>query len=316
MNQVTRKVSLYKLAKHLDNAGRVFGDPAVVLSVKDKVAGIKFNRPRFFNCIDGSVITPMSAFLSNIITGRGINMVIMEGSNYKNKNHAFTTGGDLIMGWNIIDRKEKTDTISMEERLYLVNIYRTQHYLHKLGKEINVVSLMDGASMGSGVLFGLNSTFSVATERTVWSIPEVTIGGMPDVGVIFHMNKLRDHLGTMLALTGQRMVGTDVVHSGIATHFCRSERVEDLRRDILSLGEQNLGKQEVKRVLDKYHDDSIDTVKETENEEKMERLKDITSQVYNSENMMDILDNLRSMDNDWSKEQLKFLSKGCPLSLR
>ena len=225
MNQVARKVSLYKLAKHIDNAGRVFGEPAVILSKNDKVASIKFNRPRFFNCIDGSIITPTVDFLSKIIQEKSTNMLTIEGSNQKNKNHAFTTRGDLLMGLNIIYRKEKTDIISTEERLYLVNIYRAQHYLHKLGKDIPVISMMDGVSMGSGVLFGLNSTFSVATERTVWSIPEVTIGGMPDVGVIYHMNNLPNHLGTMLALTGQRLVGTDVVHSGNASHFCRSEKL-------------------------------------------------------------------------------------------
>ena len=195
MNQVARKVSLYKLGKYIDNASRVFGEPAVILRKIDKVASLKFNRPRFFNCIDGSVITPGVGFLSKIIQEKSTNMLTIEGSNQKNKNHAFTTGGDLLMGLNIIYRKEKTDIISTEERLYLVNIYRAQHYLHKLGKDIPVISMMDGVSMGSGVLFGLNSTFSVATERTVWSIPEVTIGGMPDVGVIYHMNNLPNHLG-------------------------------------------------------------------------------------------------------------------------
>ena len=32
---------------------------------------------------------------------------------------------------------------------------------------------MDGITMGSAVLFGFNSNFSVATERTVWAVPEV-----------------------------------------------------------------------------------------------------------------------------------------------
>ena len=33
---------------------------------------------------------------------------------------------------------------------------------------------MDGITMGSAVLFGFNSRFSVATERTIWAVPEVT----------------------------------------------------------------------------------------------------------------------------------------------
>ena len=170
--------------------------------------------------------------------------------------------------------------------------------------------------MGSGVLFGLNSTFSVATERTVWSIPEVTIGGMPDVGVIYHMNNLPNHLGTMLALTGQRLVGTDVVHSGISTHFCKSEKLEDLKHEITSLGRISTMKDEVKRVLDKYHCESINEKEQMAKEEKLLQTQDIICKVYTSSNIREIIENLKMLDNDWSKQQLNLIGKSCPLSLR
>ena len=166
------------------------------------------------------------------------------------------------------------------------------------------------------MLFGLNSTFSVATERTVWSLPEIAIGGMPDVGVIFHMNKLGDNLGTMLALTGQRLKGTDVFHSGISTHFCKSERLDELKREIAILGEQDLGSQDLARLLDKFHEDSTNKTMETEKAEKLAILRGVTSQVYDSESILDILGKLRSMEDDWSRKQLNLISKACPLSLR
>ena len=307
---------LYQTAKHLDDAGRLFGSPALVLTKEDRTAGMKFNRPRFFNCIDESVITPAAAFLSKILVGSSADILVIEGSSYRDKNHAFTTGGDLLMGRNIIDRKEKTNTITEQERLYLVNIYRTQHYLHKLGKDITVISLMDGASMGSGVLFGLNSSFSVATERTVWSIPEVIIGGMPDVGVIFHMNNLTQNMGTMLALTGMRLAGIEVVQAGLASHFCSSQKLGRLREEIVKLGGQGAGKTHLKDILDKYHEQSVDSEQEKLSAEKIQRMKDFTGSFYNSENLLDIFENLKLSNTDWSKQQLHLLSKGCPLSLR
>ena len=316
MNRVARKVFLYKVAKQLDDAGRLLGSPAVVLTKEHKTAGIRFNRPRFFNCIDESVIGPAAAFLSKIVTESSTDVLVIEGSNDRGKNYAFTTGGDLLMGRNIIDRKEKTNTITEQERLYLVNIYRTQHYLHKLGKDITVVSLMDGASMGSGVLFGLNSTFSVATERTVWAIPEVIIGGMPDVGVLFHMNNLGDNMGTMMALTGMRLTGTEVVLAGIATHFCSSDKVDSLKREILKVGGQGGKKDDVKDVLDKYHKESVDKEDIKSKKEKIQMIKDFTGSFYHSENLLDILENLKLSDKDLSRQQLHLLGKGCPLSLR
>ena len=73
-------------------------------------------------------------------------------------------------------RHEQTGRIAEAERLYLVNIYRTQHLTNRVSSAgAGVVSLMDGAVMGSGTLFGLNSNWSVVTERSVWGIPEVKI---------------------------------------------------------------------------------------------------------------------------------------------
>ena len=72
-------------------------------------------------------------------------------------------------------RHEQTGRIAEAERLYLVNIYRTQHLTKRVSSAgAGVVSLMDGAVMGSGALFGLNSNWSVVTERSVWGIPEVS----------------------------------------------------------------------------------------------------------------------------------------------
>ena len=53
-------------------------------------------------------------------------------------------------------------------------LHRSQYLLQKLSKRITTVTIMDGITMGSAVLFGFNSNFSVATERTVWAVPEVT----------------------------------------------------------------------------------------------------------------------------------------------
>ena len=134
-------------------------------------------------------------------------------------------------------RHEKYNSIAESERLYLVNIYRTQHYLHQLSSALPVVSIMDGAVMGSGTMFGLNSTWSVATERSVschvllkiqtlildnirsvWCLPEVSIAGLPDVGSLYHMYHRPHQLGTMLSLTGYRFNRNDLFMINIISH--------------------------------------------------------------------------------------------------
>ena len=316
MNKVRRKVLLYQTVKSFDNASRIFGNPPVIVGIKENVASLKFNRSRFFNCLDESVIPPTASFISSILREKNANIFTLEGSNHRNKNHAFTTGGDLLMGLNIIYRREKCDYFSDAERLYYLNIYRIQHFLHNLSKEIVLISLMDGATIGSGVLYGLNTTFSVATERTIWSLPEVSIGGFPDVGVVNHLIKLPCNMGKMLALTGLRLKGQELVSSGLATHFCKSEKLPQLKDELSSLGNSADTQSKVKEVLDKYHEVSIEKKENQEINKKIDKLKEMTEKIYKTDDVSEVIENLKNCDDEESKQQLRLLKLGCPLSLR
>src|SRR3546814_5727616 len=78
--------------------------------------------------------------------------------------------------------------------------------------------------MGGGVGLSLPSRYRVATERTVFAMPETGIGLFPDVGGGWFLPRLPGRSGIWLAATGGRIDGADCVTLGIATHFiARSE---------------------------------------------------------------------------------------------
>ena len=196
-----------------------------------------------------------------------------------------------------------------------MNIYRAQHYISRLAHQsmVPVVSLINGAVMGSGTMFGLNSTWSVVTERTMWSLPEVTIAGMPDVGALYHMGQLDGQLGTMLALTGYRLTSTSVSQAGLATHFCKSELLADLRQRILSFnGDRN----KIAVSLEEFQAASVNQDKENINKDSLLKLKSKCDKVYNSNDMKEIVHNLKMLGDEWSTQQLLLLQKACPLSLK
>ena len=194
-----------------------------------------------------------------------------------------------------------------------MNIYRTQHYISQLQSIVPVVSLINGAVMGSGTMFGLNSTWSVVTERTMWALPEVSIAGMPDVGALYHMGQLDGQLGTMLALTGYRLTSTSISQADLATHFCKSELLPDLRQRILSL---NGDRHKIIETLEEFQDTSVNKVKEDVNRDSLLKLKSKCDKVYNSNDMKEIVHNLKMLGDEWSSQQLLLLQKACPLSLK
>ena len=51
----------------------------------------------------------------------------------------------------------------------------------------------------------VHGTFRVATERTVFAMPECAIGLFPDVGGSYFLPRLPGALGVYLALTGARL---------------------------------------------------------------------------------------------------------------
>lgn len=65
--------------------------------------------------------------------------------------------------------------------------------------------------VGGGVGLSIGAPFRVATEKTVFAMPETKIGYCPDVGASFFLSKLDGELGTYLALTSETLVGREVL---------------------------------------------------------------------------------------------------------
>ena len=145
------------------------------------------------------------------------------------------------------------------------------------------------------------------------NVLQVSIAGMPDVGTLHHMYRQDSQLGTMLALTGLRLSSSSIVHTGLATHFCHSSLLPQLRREILDTEGDRV---RLQAVLDRFQSESLTEDKEMANRETIARLKERCSEAYNSDNVEEIIHNLKMCNNEWSKGQLSLLNKACPLSLK
>ena len=76
--------------------------------------------------------------------------------------------------------------------------------------------------MGGGVGLSVHAPFRIATERTLFAMPETSIGFFPDVGGSFFLPRLDGFTGTYLALTSERLKGVNAFYAGVATHYIHS----------------------------------------------------------------------------------------------
>jgi 3-hydroxyisobutyryl-CoA hydrolase len=152
-------------------------------------------------------------------------VVIIKGSG-----RAFCAGGDVaaLAQWNKTGEKgqqQSSDYFGLEYKLdHLIATY-TKPY----------VAFMDGITMGGGVGLSIHAPFRIATENTVFAMPETTIGFFPDVGASFFLPRMEGSLGTYLALTSEQLRGVDAFYHGIATHYIHSSTLQQLESRLAEL---------------------------------------------------------------------------------
>lgn len=121
---------------------------------------------------------------------------------------AFCAGGDVaalaIYNQQGPDGQQKSkDYFGLEYKLdHLIATY-TKPY----------IAFMDGITMGGGVGLSVHAPFRIATERTVFAMPETAIGFFPDVGATFFLPRLDGMVGTYLALTGEKLKGVQAMYT-------------------------------------------------------------------------------------------------------
>lgn len=66
-----------------------------------------------------------------------------------------------------------------------------------------LVSILNGVVMGGGVGISIHSPFKIATEKSIFAMPEAKLGFFTDVGGGYFLSRLRSNLGLYLGLTGR-----------------------------------------------------------------------------------------------------------------
>lgn len=151
------------------------------------------------------------------------NVVVIKG-----EGRAFCAGGDVAV---LAKNNQKGEAQSSKDFFGLE--YKLDHMIATYKKPY--VAFLDGITMGGGVGLSINAPFRIATENTVFAMPETTIGFFPDVGASFFLPRLDGQLGMYLALTSEQIKGPSVFYAGVATHYLHSSSLPDLEARLAEL---------------------------------------------------------------------------------
>ena len=173
---------------------------------------IELNRPKKLNSLNGSMVRKIIPRLREWEKSDMANIILMSGAGTK----AFCAGGDVAA----LAQQNSTPEGQKASSDYFALEYQLDHLIATYSKPY--IAIMDGITMGGGVGLSVHAPFRIATERTVFAMPETTIGFFPDVGGSFFLPRLDGEIGTYLALTSERLMGVQAFYAGIATHYLDS----------------------------------------------------------------------------------------------
>ena len=196
----------------------------VLFNSESGVRRITLNRPKKLNSLDGSMIRKIHPRLEQYARSDECKIITIAGNG-----RAFCAGGDVA---TLAEACKGGDYQKGKD--YFAAEYRLDHLIATFRKPI--VALTDGICMGGGVGLTINAPIRVVTEKTMFAMPESTIGFFPDVGASRFLAKL-GNVGRYLACTAARLQGAQIVLAGAATHFVPSERLALVEKRLAELSD-------------------------------------------------------------------------------
>ncbi len=180
---------------------------------------ITLNRPKALNAFTLDMYHRIEPVLDAWDADPAVNAIVVKGAGGK----AYSAGGDIRALWETGPGVSGPDDL---KRVFFIDEYRVIRKVHRLTTPY--VALLNGITMGGGVGMSVNGRIRVATDNTLFAMPETGIGMVPDVGGSRFLRLCPGWTGRYLGLTGARLKAADMLHAGLATHFVPAAGLDDL----------------------------------------------------------------------------------------
>jgi len=179
-------------------------DAPVIAQQTGSVGHLLLNRPKALNALNLEMVELMHKTLEMWVDDNAVQAVVVSGAGDK----SFCAGGDVKSVYYAgLEGGRSAGSLTSD-------FFRAEYTLNYLIANFPkpYIAYIDGITMGGGVGVAIMGSHRVATERTVFAMPETGIGLFPDVGGSHFMSRAGS-LGLLLALTGRPLRGREVVEA-------------------------------------------------------------------------------------------------------
>ena len=122
---------------------------------------------------------------------------------------------------------------AVEAEAFLCCGYISAFLIHTFPKP--VICWGDGRVMGAGLGLMAGASHRIVTEHSRLSVPEASIGLLPNAGAGWYLGKMPGETGLYMALTGVQLGAADALYAGLADYCWASAEKSTLLRSLLHL---------------------------------------------------------------------------------
>jgi enoyl-CoA hydratase len=261
----------------------------VLFETRGAALWITLNRPQALNALNHPMAVSIHRAIIAAMADPAVAHIVIAGAG----DRAFCAGGDVAL----LGREGRQNRALWES--FFHDEYRMNQAIARCGKPW--VALIDGITMGGGVGLSIHGPYRVATERTVFAMPETGIGLIPDVGGTHALAGLPGEIGGWLALTGARLKAADLRYCGIATHYVPSAHLATLG-NLLGTSHEAVG-------------DILATFDEDPGEASLAAYRDAIDYHFGHDTVEDIVASLERGD-EWAQQQAAIIRRMSPTSCK
>ncbi len=254
----------------------------IVFSETNQTGIIKLNRPKALNALNLEMAKKFHKKLLEWEEKDNILRVLLVG-----EGKHFCAGGDVKS--LVLAGKEN----SLKHDFFKIE-YKLNYLISQFSKEF--LSVWNGVVMGGGVGLSIYGDHRLATDNSKFAMPESAIGFFPDVGGSYFLSNLPGNIGKYIGLTGEVLGLNELIFFGLATHYFKNNKIEDVKEKFITRGEIS-------------HDNF-----EVKNDTYLIKNMNLINELFNG-NIQTIISNLKSHNSEFSKKILDILLVKCPMSL-
>ena len=269
----------------------------ILFSRTGGVGHVKLNRPHTLNALNYDMVIAMQQALDDWAMDSDVAVVLVQGAG----DRAFCAGGD-IRRLAESSRNEGIDYC----RGFFSSEFRLNRTIFRYPKPY--IAILDCITMGGGVGLSVHGQYRIATERTLFAMPETGIGYFPDVGGSYFLPRCPDSIGMYLGLSGARLKAGDSLTAGVSTHYVPANLVDGLIEEVEKIGPGEDVSFKVSAVLSEFSSALED--------EPLTTHRGLIDQCFSKDSLDQVLVALHASGDEWSKLTASKIREKSPTSLK